>query len=101
MEWMELRPCEKYHQMFEHLANGPIQTGELPPELRVIGNTAWWVYRGSHDGMGAAWGEFGRRVQAATVGGGSGPMGDIYLCDPNDHPDSWEEMLTMLWSPRS
>jgi hypothetical protein len=95
-----LRRCEEYHRCFDQLANGEIQTQELPSELHVRGKIAWWIYRGSHDGMGEAWGVFGGKVRDAVGVEETGPPGDIYLCDPKDHPGAWEEMLTVLWAPR-
>ncbi len=82
------------------MANGEIQLGELPAGLHVVGPIAWWIFRGSHDGMGAAWELFGEKLETVLGHGGVGPPGDIYLCDPEDHPGDWEAMLTVLWAPR-
>ncbi len=29
----------------------------------------------------------------------SGPLGDVYVCDPKEHRGTEETMITILWAP--
>jgi hypothetical protein len=89
-----------FHDRFGRFANGEVQTGELPPEFRVQGQVLWYVYRGPYDGLGAAWGVFMQKVHASNPAPNAGPPGDIYICDPTEHPaEKAAGMLTLFWAP--
>jgi hypothetical protein len=92
--------CVVYHERYGRFANGEVQTGELDPEFRVQGPVLWYVYRGSYDGLGAAWGVFMKKVHASNLAARAGPPGDIYVCDPMEHQDdAGAGLLTLFWAP--
>ncbi len=90
--------CEEAHAQFDSIANEEAQTGELPEWMHVRGKAFWWVYQGFYDDLGAAWSTFHLKGGEAGVKM-MGPPGDIYVCDPDDHEDDPEKMLTVLWTP--
>lgn len=40
------------HKVYDRLANGAVQTGELPEWSRVRGKVAWYVFRGPYKDLG-------------------------------------------------
>ena len=91
--------CDTFHKEYDRLANGPVQVGELPAWSHVKGKVAWYVYRGSYAGLGQAWQKFAQKRTAAKLAGYGAP-GDLYVCDPADHPvDREAKLLTILWAP--
>lgn len=90
--------CSEAHAQYDPIANGDGQVGSLPDWLRVQGKVFWWVHQGAYQGLGAAWTVFHAKAAGAGVRP-AGPPGEVYVCDPDDHRDRPEEILTLLWIP--
>ena len=92
--------CEPLHRRYDRLANGPVQVGQLPPDLHVAGKVAWMVYAGSYRDLGAkGWDAFWEKFRAANLSMRGAP-GDVYVCPPEAHgADRQSHMLTILWAP--
>ena len=91
--------CDEIHREFDGFANGSVQIGELPPWTHVRGRMAFYVYQGPYNGLGDAWQDFARKKGALDLEF-HGPPGEVYVCDPSDHPgDAQKTMLTILWAP--
>ena len=92
--------CAEVHRVYDVLANGEVQTGELPTWMHVLGPVAWYVYQGPYDSLSEGWASFMQKALATGVGELTGPPGDIYVCDPLDHLEAEQEKLTtILWVP--
>lgn len=69
--------------------------------MHVRGRVAWFVFQGRYSGRGDAWAAFPKKFLASKRGEPSGPPGEVYVCDPNDHKGVREsKLLTILWIPR-
>ncbi len=90
--------CEEDHERFDVLANAEAQVGEFPEGMRVRGKAFWWVHQGPYNGLPGAWRTLGEKF-AETDLQSTGPPGDIYICDPADHQEDPENILTILWNP--
>lgn len=91
---------EDIHHEFDRYADDGFHIGELPPWLHVRGKVAWYVFRGAYTGLGSAWATFPKKVLASKRAEPSGPPGEVYVCDPDDHKGAREaKMLTILWIP--
>ena len=94
------RKCDKLHAEYDRLANGAVQLGELPGWMNVRGPMCWYVYEGPYDGLGKGWEQYMKKAQAAHGPRLGGPPGDVYACDPTDHPgEKQKDMITILWCP--
>jgi len=92
-------PDADFHKQYDRFANGSVQTGELPPWMHVHGRVAWYVAQGPYSKLGEMWQEFMKNVQASKLPV-MGPPGDVYLCDPKDHPgESERKIITIIWAP--
>ena len=92
--------CDDVHREYDRIANGQVLFGELPPWTHVRGRVAWYVFQGPYSGLGDAWQEFMRKAHASGPVALSGPPGDVYVCDPADHPgDRAATMTTIFWAP--
>ncbi|MFQ5552419.1 MAG: hypothetical protein ACE5EW_01670 [Thermoplasmata archaeon] len=92
--------CEEVHRMYDELAHGAVQAGELPSWMHVQGKVAWYVIQGPYDRLGDAWAEFMQKALASPIGEVAGPPGDVYVCDPLDHlGEEQEKLTTILWVP--
>ena len=97
---VELTCCSDVHKLFDKLANGKVQVGELPKWMHVSGKVAWYVYQGPYSELGSKgfstfWRKFGEaKLEMA------GPPGDVYVCSPDcDEADKQTKMLTIIWCP--
>ncbi len=90
--------CEEVHKQFDSIANADPQVGRLPEWMHIQGKAFWWVYQGSYEGLGDAWRAFGEMFLSSDIKG-AGPPGDLYVCDPADHEDNPEKIITILWMP--
>ena len=92
--------CSMPHEKWDPIANGPVQVGELPEWMRIRGKLVWYVFQGSYADLGKGWGLFMEKVKASGLQGVTGPPGDIYVCDPEEHPGNLvSTMTTILWAP--
>ncbi len=90
--------CEEAHEQFAGIVNADGQVGMLPEWMHVRGRVFWWVYQGPYEAMSAAWRTFHEKGGEAGVVP-AGPPGDIYVCDPDDHRDDPDRILTVMWIP--
>jgi len=87
------------HEQFDRFANGEVHVGELPPWTRVRGRAAWYVAQGPYSDLGGMWAEFMSKVRASNLSV-TGPPGDVYVDDPEDHQaDGQRRLITILWAP--
>jgi hypothetical protein len=89
------------HAEWDRLANGDVQSGELPPWTHVTGPVLWYVAQGPYAGIGEAWTLFMKKAHARFPAVElSGPPGDVYVCDPADHAGAGASRLTtLMWAP--
>lgn len=86
--------------MYDDLAQGEAQAGELPAWMHVQGRVAWYVFQGPYSQLSDAWAEFMQKALAAGLGQVAGPPGDVYVCDPLDHlEEAQAKLTTILWVP--
>ena len=91
--------CDEVHKRYDALANKDVQVGELPEWMHVTGKVAWYAYQGPLSEMGAAWGKFHKGVHADGHQPDGAP-GDLYVCDPDDHPgEAQKTLITIFWIP--
>ena len=94
-----MRFSEAHHE-YDPYANGEVQIGQLPSWMHISGKVAWYVYQGPYAGMPKGWSEFHKKVGSTVKSKPSGPPGDVYICDPDDHKvEAQETLLTILWMP--
>ena len=92
--------CNPTHARFDRYANGSIHVGELPYWTHVKGTVAYYVFKGPSTAVSGAWTDFLSKVHTQLAGKVSGPPGDVYPCDPEDHPGSdASHQITILWAP--
>ncbi len=91
--------CAAAHKEFDHQVGRKVAIGTLPAWTRVTGKVAYIVLRGPYDQLPEAWGHFPQEAMRASQGASEGPSGDVYLCNPMDHPDDPSKLLTLLYLP--
>ena len=91
--------CDEFHRQYDRIANKDIQIGELPDHMHVRGRVAWYVAQGPYADLGDMWQEFMRKVRASKLPV-TGPPGDVYVCDPEEHKGAQGKSLsTIMWAP--
>jgi hypothetical protein len=91
--------CDRAHQMYDRIHEGTIQNGALPEWTRVHGRVAWTVSKGPYSKLPGAWQAFMGGVMNSKTRP-TGPTGDVYACNPADHPGEDEaRLLTLLYVP--
>ena len=94
-----MRSCENAHKEFDKKANGKIDVGLLPSWTHVEGQVAWYAYQGPYKALPEAWSGFMGKVRVLPKMKFSGPPGDVYLCNPEEHKGEENSMITLLWMP--
>lgn len=93
-----MRKCDDAHRQFDAIANGEAKVGKLPDWIHVRGKAFWWVFQRTYESMAKAFETF--RTKAGPAGVQPvGPPGDVYVCDPDEHREDPERILTVLWVP--
>jgi len=94
-----LKRCDAVHREYDKYSNGKIEIGQLPSWMHVMGEVAWYVFRGPYRGLPEGWSEFMKKVHSLSNAKVWGPPGDVYLCDPTDHKEDEGNTLTILYVP--
>ena len=91
--------CDAAHAELDMLVGKKVQVGSLPTWTRVRGEVACRVVRGPYSALPESWMAFMREV--GSLGARlSGPTGDVYACQPDDHTsDGGTRLLTILYAP--
>jgi hypothetical protein len=91
--------CDAAHSELDKLVGKKVQIGTLPPWTRVRGKVAWKVVRGPYSELPGSWMAFMHEVGSGSARP-SGPTGDVYACQPEDHAqDGGSKLLTILYAP--
>ena len=91
--------CDTAHSELDPHVGKKVQIGVLPPWARVRGRVAWKVVRGPYSELPASWMAFMAEVGASGTRV-TGPTGDVYACQPQDHAkDGGAKLLTILYAP--
>jgi hypothetical protein len=90
--------CDKIHEDYDRYANADVKVGQLPAWMHVNGRVAWYVFQGPYR-LPEGWGEFMKKAQASNANEFTGPPGDVYVCNPQEHKDNEQKMITILWTP--
>lgn len=94
-----MRSCENAHKEFDRQANGKIEIGSLPRWTNVDGRVVWYVFQGPYKSLPEAWSGFMGKARALSKVKFSGPPGDVYVCNPEEHKGEENSMITFLWVP--